>query len=163
MKIRMGTWVVAALALAACRPHDAKTGCNANDNPIDGALCPEFESAGYQPQPASDTELCTRLAVDMLGARPTRDEIPSRCAGEGAEPTPPSGGGGAYGPMTSVDPMACDVGHSCRSTLLGPASIDFHANGRTQPIPVDELTAEDWQALRAPGRLFVTIPMFWEA
>lgn len=274
---------MAALALGACsRPHDARTGCNANDNPIDGALCPEFEAAGYQPLQASDTELCTRLAVDMLGARPTKAEIESTCAGRdeydvvrswqrtktyretqrrrwadrlqysdelvdagqikaldglvdllyqerlnypdfavvalshpafvgrfggygmpdliaqaafksflgrvatapeaadvgalwkpwvsqyGPEPGPEDNGVGApatfaYGPVPFVDPTACDAGHDCSSSLLGPAAIHFHANGRTQMISASDLTPDDWEALRAPGRLFVSVPMFWEA
>lgn len=69
-----------------------------------------------------------------------------------------------YGAAPMVDPQACAAGvRNCESTLLGDATLSFPANGRTDPIAVEDLTFEDWAALRAPGRLFIEQPMFWEA
>ena len=69
-----------------------------------------------------------------------------------------------YGVEPMVDPFACEAGvTSCRSTLLGDASIEFPRDGRETYIPASQLTAADIQALREPGRLFTSLPMFWEA
>jgi hypothetical protein len=69
-----------------------------------------------------------------------------------------------YGGLPSVDPYACEAGvRKCESTLLGRASVDFDRRGREQVIPVSELTPDDWRALQAPGRLFVSLEIFWEA
>ena len=69
-----------------------------------------------------------------------------------------------YGYEPMVDPFMCEAGvASCASSLLGPASIEFPRNGRDQLIFASDLTAEDWHALREPGRVFTSLPMFWEA
>lgn len=69
-----------------------------------------------------------------------------------------------YGMEPMVDPFACEAGvRSCESSLLGPASLEFPRNGRETYITASELTAADWAALREPGRLFRSLPMFWEA
>jgi hypothetical protein len=63
-----------------------------------------------------------------------------------------------------IDPQACAAGvNTCESALLGNAALEFPANGRTQWIELKDLTPEDWESLRAPGRLFVTLDAFWEA
>ena len=275
--------LAAGFALAACaRPSSRATACNPNGNPIDGALCPEFDAAGYQPHAAPAEELCTRLSIDMLGVRPTADQVKACAArpygevvrdwqgsvgyrewqrrrwadrflysdelvdvaliknldglvdelyrgwinygrfGEMAlsdpafvgrnlyygQPTlvadaafqvflgrdatipeendlshlwtpwqggfyPPETNAGAgvsdvpanvYGNVPNVDPTVCDRDpESCTSTLLGYAFVDLHANGRKQPVKATDLTPEDIEALRAPGRLFVSLPIYWEA
>lgn len=69
-----------------------------------------------------------------------------------------------YGVEPMVDPFACEAGvMSCRSTLLGDASIEFPRDGRETYILASDLTDADWDALREPGRLFTSLPMFWEA
>jgi hypothetical protein len=63
-----------------------------------------------------------------------------------------------------IDPQACAAGvNTCESTLLGRATLEFPANGRTDYIAMKDLTTEEWEALRAPGRLFVSLDAFWEA
>ncbi len=300
MRLRILLLAAAALGLAACRgDRAARTGCNANSDALDAALCPTFEAAGYEPIAASDTELCTRLSVDMVGLRPSAAWIQDRCAGRspydvvvslqhtkeyretqrrrwadrfqyndsmvdvksihdldelvdrlyseemsypefaevalahpgfvgrfigygqpdavadaafraflgrpataperldvgnlwrpwsnqnvvvedggpppnaaasraGADACPSDGGPSCgyygYGPVPQIDPLACEAGvHSCRSELLGSASVDFPAGSRTTPLAPDQLTVADWVALRTPGRLFTRQPMFWEA
>lgn len=69
-----------------------------------------------------------------------------------------------YGAEPMVDPFACEAGvRSCASTLLGDASVEFPRNGREGYIYASDLTDADWYALRAPGRLLTSLPMFWEA
>lgn len=69
-----------------------------------------------------------------------------------------------YGAEPMVDPFACEAGvRSCASTLLGDASVEFPRNGRESYILASDLTDADWHALRAPGRLLTSLPMFWEA
>lgn len=69
-----------------------------------------------------------------------------------------------YGPTPYIDPWACEAGvRECRSSLLGDAVVSFPRNGREQYLSPDMLTEEDRDALKSPGRLFVTLPMFWEA
>lgn len=75
-----------------------------------------------------------------------------------------AGGFFGYGYEPMVDPFACESGvRSCESTLLGYASVEFPRHGRESFITASDLTAEDWDALREPGRLFTSLPMFWEA
>ena len=275
----------AALTLAACTGGSSgeKTGCDAN--PLDQALCSEYEAAGFQPVQANATELCTRLFVDLHGVRPSRAQIDS-CAGRdivtqvksmqsskeyrhtqrrrwadrfqysdymvdvssirrldgmvddlyqgrlgyrefavvalshpgfvgrhigygqpdmvadaafdaflGRSATTPERfdvgnlwkpwvGGGffggedgpvalaaedeppyyGYGMEPMLDPYACEAGvRSCESTLLGYASVEFPRNGRESYMYASDLTDADWHALREPGRLFTSLPMFWEA
>lgn len=70
----------------------------------------------------------------------------------------------SYGPTPYIDPFACEAGvRECRSMLLGDAVVSFPRRGREQWLSPDMLTEEDRDALKAPGRLFVTLPMFWEA
>jgi hypothetical protein len=258
--------------------------CDGVDNPLDRALCSELYDTGYRPLLASDAEVCTRLHVDMLGARPTPEQLRSDCIGASIESVieqmqqtqayriaqrrhwadrlsysdalvnPESirdldalvdelyqekisyrdfavralahpgfvGRHNGYGqpdmvaaaafraflgrPATRpeaidvgnlwrswlgnfggvadgaregarasdafygmggepyIDPTACAAGvQVCESTLLGDAKVEFPANGRTEAIRIADLTAEQWEALRAPGYLFVTLDMFWEA
>lgn len=267
---------------AACSgdeiPVDPEPGdpCAALSNPIDRALCPELTAAGYQPLLASSAEVCTRLAVDMIGRRPTPDEragceqlgvgeMVSRYAEHdayriaqrrrwadrlsyadaavdpyaiqeldrlvddlyreklgysdfavqalshpafvgrfigyglpedvaraafrvflGRVATRPEAQdlaplwslwvpgytyrgvdrmfGFPYGPIPYVDLLACEAGvRSCSSSLVGKASVEIHPNGRTGPIPTSQLTEEDWEAMRAPGRLLAGMDIFWEA
>lgn len=69
-----------------------------------------------------------------------------------------------YGSAPMIDPFACEAGvQSCTSSLLGDASLEFPRAGREGPIAMDDLTAEDWFALREPGRLVTSQHMFWEA
>lgn len=77
----------------------------------------------------------------------------------------PFGGGyGYYGYPPMIDPFACEAGvRSCTSSLLGDASLEFPRNGRESMLAVEQLTDADWHALQEPGRLFVGLPMFWEA
>ena len=80
--------------------------------------------------------------------------------GDESEPEPTFG----YGVVPMIDPFACEAGvMSCRSTLLGDASIEFPRNGREMYIYATDLTDEDMDVLREPGRLFTSLPMFWEA
>lgn len=70
----------------------------------------------------------------------------------------------SFGPTPYIDPWACEAGvRECRSTILGDAVVSFPRNGREQFLSFDQLTEEDRDVLKAPGRLFVTTPMFWEA
>jgi hypothetical protein len=63
-----------------------------------------------------------------------------------------------------IDPQACAAGvNKCESTLLGYASVEFPADGRTELIAIADLTEEQWASLRTPGRLFVSLDAFWEA
>jgi hypothetical protein len=72
--------------------------------------------------------------------------------------------GGGLGGEPAIDPTACAAGvQVCESTLLGYAKVAFPANGRNTYIPIADLTAEDWEALRSPGYLFVGLDSFWEA
>lgn len=86
---------------------------------------------------------------------------------DGPPPQPGSFTGDAaffFGPQPYVDPYACEAGvRLCESTLLGTARVEFPRDGREQFMTPDLLTEADWDALRAPGRLLVTLPMFWEA
>jgi hypothetical protein len=71
--------------------------------------------------------------------------------------------GFTYGPIPYVDLVACEKDRrSCSSTLLGRATIELEPNGRTA-IPTAELTEQDWEQLRAPGRLFTSLDIFWES
>ena len=74
-----------------------------------------------------------------------------------------AGGVFGYGMEPMIDPFACEAGVSaCESTMLGHASIEFPREGREGYITASDLTDADWHALREPGRLFTSLPMFWE-
>jgi hypothetical protein len=63
-----------------------------------------------------------------------------------------------------VDPFACEAGvRSCVSSLFGITNLEFPRRGRDQMLAIDALDDLDWEALRTPGRLLTTLPMFWEA
>jgi hypothetical protein len=63
-----------------------------------------------------------------------------------------------------IDPQACADGvNLCESSLLGRANVAFPAHGRIEQIRIADLTGEQWEALRTPGRLFVALDAFWEA
>lgn len=63
-----------------------------------------------------------------------------------------------------IDPYACEAeAHACVSTILGVAALEFPRDGRSGLLDLDQLTAADWAALRAPGSLLVDQPTFWEA
>lgn len=70
-----------------------------------------------------------------------------------------------YGSAPMVDPQACAAGKaSCESLLLGYSKLEFPGAGlRTEGIRLVDLTPEQWDALRAPGKLFVTLDAVWEA
>ncbi len=81
-------------------------------------------------------------------------------AADRAAIAPPYG----YGGVPLIDPQACAAGvNACESTLLGPATIAFPADGRVEYIAIADLTAADWESLRTPGRLFAGLDAFWEA
>jgi hypothetical protein len=72
--------------------------------------------------------------------------------------------GFVYGPIPYVDPAACEKGvRSCSSNLLGKATVEIEANGRVGPMDTQYLSEQDWEQLRAPGRLFTSLDIFWEA
>jgi hypothetical protein len=57
--------------------------CAGSTNPIDLALCDRFVVSGCSMlRPASNEELCRRIAVDFAGALPTPEEYAARCAGK---------------------------------------------------------------------------------
>ena len=273
MRLRLWAPIAAPLFVLGCTPSGD------GPNPIDEVLVPELQAAGYEPLEASAQELCTRLFVDLTGARPTAEEFRKTCDGRtgaemidslqrgaryrdtarrrwadrfqyndfmtdvgsikgldalvdslyreeigyadfavqaishpafvgrhigygqpdlaanaayeaflGRSATRPEQldlgqlwkpwmGTGfiedgfasdaafyGYGYEPYVDPFICEAGvRSCESALLGDARIEFPRNGRETWIAASQLTEEDWEALRVPGRLFVKQPMFWEA
>lgn len=70
----------------------------------------------------------------------------------------------SYAVTAEIDPFACEAGvRGCVSTILGFASVELNRDGRVGLLSVADLRAEDWEALRAPGRLFAEQPMFWES
>src|SRR5262245_38443592 len=68
---------------AACSdttvPQPGGDACANVSNGVDRSLCAEFDELDHHPLVASGEELCTRLSVDLLGRRPTPDEL-SSCA-----------------------------------------------------------------------------------
>jgi hypothetical protein len=62
-----------------------------------------------------------------------------------------------------IDPFACDEASPCTSTILGVAVLAFPRRGRTGLLGAADLSNDDWDALRTPGRLVVSLPMFDEA
>jgi hypothetical protein len=88
-----------------------------------------------------------------------------------------------------IDDTECDPGRSCIDNLcqsttnyrelyldpkrcadaLGQLSCTSAAHGQTvalagtAPIALGELTDDEWQVLRSPGRILSTMPAFWEA
>lgn len=277
------------LGLAACETHTPDSSgppippvpndCSNISNGLDNALCSELVAADYKPLLADDTELCTRLFVDMLGKRPSSQRIADECAGVpieqvidtiqtteeyrieqrrrwadrfsysdavvdalsirdldrmvddlyrdrmsyqdfairalahpgfvgrfngygqpdmtanaamriflGRPATRPEmydlsqmwrpwiTGSGFFDPREEdavnygngstpmIDPNICAAGtNSCESSLLGDAQLAFPAAGRTGWVMLRDLNADDWDALRAPGKLFVKLDSFWEA
>lgn len=69
-----------------------------------------------------------------------------------------------YGSAPMVDPQACNAGvASCESLLLGYSKLEFPGGTRVDSIRLVDLTPEQWDALRAPGRLFAELDATWEA
>jgi hypothetical protein len=70
----------------------------------------------------------------------------------------------AYSVAAQIDPFACEAGvRACVSTILGFAAVELPREGRVGLLAAGDLTEADWEALRAPGRLFAEQPMFWES
>lgn len=69
-----------------------------------------------------------------------------------------------YGSRPQIDPQACAAGkQSCESLLLGYGSVDFPADERVDYIQIEDLTPDQWEALRAPGKVFAELDALWEA
>lgn len=51
-------------------------------NPVDRALCPKLQGAGFSPRYADPFAVCRRLAIDFLGRVPTWNEVLSECIGK---------------------------------------------------------------------------------
>lgn len=64
-------------------PPDAGTPPPPSGNPIDVAIWPRALAAGVTAYtPASTTELCRRVSLDLTGAVPTADDVATRCTGK---------------------------------------------------------------------------------
>src|SRR5690349_6855884 len=76
------------LGLPACSdPPPAPPGLTCEDrpdvhceHPIDRLLVPRLRGVGLEPRDATAEELCRRMAIDLVGRGPTRDEQ-AACAG----------------------------------------------------------------------------------
>jgi hypothetical protein len=83
------------IGLAACETHTpdgsgppippVPSSCQNISNPLDNAVCNELYGTDYKPLLADETELCTRLFVDLIGKRPSAERIANECAGRPIE------------------------------------------------------------------------------